>query len=970
MGTNPTYQVIDATNNVITINTPPEMGIANSACSLSVVWANDAPPLLISVGGLSTGSNQIGNVTITALPNVSIQAMPNVSVSYLPNVTISVLPSVNISTIPGLTTGSNTIGSVNQAGIWNVGVIGGLPVGANVIGSVTQYGNWSVNLNNGLPTGSNSIGSVLVTSLPTGTNSLGSVAISSLPASSNVIGSVTQSGVWTVSLNAYSSVSPSTAPSKAVVSGGTFFAAGITLTDGQSASHQFDQDGNLKVAGSFSANTTAFATSNVSGVNYANNTTNILTTDLNGQLRVTGTFQSQTLSLSLSGPASYTNNTNNPIVTDLFGQLKTVANVTSLPGLTTGSNQIGSVLQSGSWTFNLLNGLPTGSNQVGNVSITSGNVVIGGGLPAGTNSIGSIVITSLPTGANIIGAVTQSGAWLANTNADGPINAGAAPSKSFVVGGVYNNPQLTLANGQAASLQFDTNGNLKTTGSFTALTSGIATSGNPTYTNATANSLSMDLAGNLRVAGTFQAQTYATATSNDPTYTNATSNALSVDLSGHLRTVAIINNISAGLASGANQIGNVNITSGNVAIYSLPTGANIIGSVIINSLPAGANQIGTAISVGPTSTNTSKVGNPVQQGHVYNSTQPTIGPGNIVEAQATARGGLIVATGIDVFNVNAAQGGVWTINAISSGLPTGSNSIGNVSVTALPSISLSAGSNQIGNVSITTHPGIATGSNQIGNVSITAMPTLTLGGLSTGTNSIGNVSITTLPGLPSGANQLGYVSVTNGSITIASLPSGANLIGNVSISAWPTLALATSTNSIGNVNITNYPPLPVGNNIVGNIKIVDSANNPINWTATSNVNASVFNGPHTYSTGPSAGYASISTTTGIYMTGPYALSSEKHVVYMSVGDTSGTFGRDMVINVYWSPDGTNYFIADGITYSQLVEKGQNKLAKTYVDVKALFVKFGNATLPTLFGSATAGYGLGNNGLTISFGVMD
>jgi len=49
-----------------------------------------------------------------------------------------------------------------------------------------------------------------------------------------------------------------------------------------------------------------------------------------------------------------------------------------------------------------------------------------------------------------------------STNADGPIAAGAAPSKTHVGGGVYNNPRLTLTNGQSAALQLDSDGSLYT----------------------------------------------------------------------------------------------------------------------------------------------------------------------------------------------------------------------------------------------------------------------------------------------------------------------------------------------------------------------------------------------------------------------------------------------------------------------------------------------------------------------------
>jgi hypothetical protein len=55
---------------------------------------------------------------------------------------------------------------------------------------------------------------------------------------------------------------------------------------------------------------------------------------------------------------------------------------------------------------------------------------------------------------------------------------------------------------------------------------------------------------------------------------------------------------------------------------------------------------------GDAASGASKSGNPVQIGGVYNSTQPTVTTGQVVEAQSTARGAQIVATGTDTFTVD------------------------------------------------------------------------------------------------------------------------------------------------------------------------------------------------------------------------------------------------------------------------------------------------------------------------------
>lgn len=70
---------------------------------------------------------------------------------------------------------------------------------------------------------------------------------------------------------------------------------------------------------------------------------------------------------------------------------------------------------------------------------------------------------------------------------------------------------------------------------------------------------------------------------------------------------------------------------------------------------------------GAAASGAAKAGNPVQIGGVFNTTQPTVTNGQAVEAQSTARGAAIVATGVDAFAVNATQSGSWSVTV--TGLP-------------------------------------------------------------------------------------------------------------------------------------------------------------------------------------------------------------------------------------------------------------------------------------------------------------
>ena len=187
-------------------------------------------------------------------------------------------------------------------------------------------------------------------------------------------------------------------------------------------------------------------------------------------------------------------------------------------------------------------------------------------------------------------------------------------------------------------------------------------------------------------------------------------------------------------------------------------------------------------------------------------------------------------------DVNSEQVGTWTINALSSGLPTGANLIGNVSVSVMAGLATSA--NNIGIVNVNTLvAGLPTGANLIGNVSISALPAVAL---TTGTSGIGIVNVsggiiaqnaaylTTNPLVTGGvyyatqptinANSATWMSMTTRaglivatgvdvfSVTVAAgLPTGANVLGAVTQSGtWNSTinaGLPTGANNIGIVNV-------------------------------------------------------------------------------------------------------------------------------------------------------------------------
>lgn len=110
----------------------------------------------------------------------------------------------------------------------------------------------------------------------------------------------------------------------------------------------------------------------------------------------------------------------------------------------------------------------------------------------------------------------------------------------------------------------------------------------------------------------------------------ALTNALKVD--GSAVTQPVSGTVTATQGTGTNL--HAVIDSGSTTAATQATAANL------NAQVQGAGASGAA-----------KAGNPVQQGGVFNTTQPTVTNGQGVEAQMTARGAQIVAPGVDGFAV-------------------------------------------------------------------------------------------------------------------------------------------------------------------------------------------------------------------------------------------------------------------------------------------------------------------------------
>jgi hypothetical protein len=166
---------------------------------------------------------------------------------------------------------------------------------------------------------------------------------------------------------------------------------------------------------------------------------------------------------------------------------------------------------------------------------------------------------------------------------------------------------------------------------------------------------------------------------------------------------------------------NGKVTACNTGAVVLAAGAAAIGSITNTSF----------ISTGAAASGAAKSGNPVQVGAVFNTTQPTVTTGQVVEAQATARGAKIVATGVDTFNV--------TVN---TALPAGANTIGSIANTSFAATQSGAWNitNISGTVSLPTGAATAAKQPAIGTAGSASTDVITIQGIASATPVIVNQS--------------------------------------------------------------------------------------------------------------------------------------------------------------------------------------------------------------------------------------
>jgi len=426
----------------------------------------------------------------------------------------------------------------------------------------------------------------------------------------------------------------------------------------------------------------------------------------------------------------------------------------------------------------------TNISQFGGSVVVTGTGASGAGIPrvtvsndsnilatqSGTWNINNITGTvSLPTGASTSALQTTGNTSLAsivtNTNslilAQGSTTSGQTGNLGM---GAVTTANPSYTNGQTDPLSLTTTGNLRvqdaadgpvtpgTVASFSQLAGGQFNTALPTLSNTQQSALQLDSSGRLIVSPSTSAS--IVTVSNLPTTVDTNYGAVG---SSTIRTASQIGNATGGAAFGAGT------TTAQVLRVVLPTDQTAIP---VTQSGTWTVQQGTPpwTIQGDSASGASKAGNPVQISGVFNTTQPTVTTGQTVEAQSTARGALIVATGVDNFNINNITGTVsLPTGAATSALQTSSNTSLSTIVTNTNSLILTQGS---------------TTSGQTGNLGMGAVTTSNPSYTSGQTDPL---SLTT-------AGNLRVQDASDGPVTPGTVASFSQLAGGQFNTALPTLS--------------------------------------------------------------------------------------------------------------------------------------------------------------------------------------
>lgn len=163
------------------------------------------------------------------------------------------------------------------------------------------------------------------------------------------------------------------------------------------------------------------------------------------------------------------------------------------------------------------------------------------------------------TGANVIGAVTQSGGpWTTADAADGPVVPGAVATKSMLMGGQFNTALPTLTNTQQAAIQLDSSGRV-ILGTSSAVIGAVTQSGSPWTIQGDSASGGSKAGNPVQIGGVFNT-TQPTVTTGQTVEAQSTNRGAQIVATGvdsfNINNVSGAVSLPTGAATAANQLAN------------------------------------------------------------------------------------------------------------------------------------------------------------------------------------------------------------------------------------------------------------------------------------------------------------------------------------------------------------------------------------------------------------------------------
>jgi hypothetical protein len=513
-------------------------------------------------------------------------------------------------------------------------------------------------------------------------------------------------------------------PSAGTAIGAEYLSSPPTLTSGQMVALQTDVNGNLKV--NIASGGGSGGTSSSFGASFPS----------------TGTAAGLEY---LSSPPTLTSGNMGALQGDVNGNLK----VNLQSALPAGSNAIGSVSVSNFPATQAVSAsslpLPSGAAQDSSVN---GILVAQGSTTSGEKGplIQGAVTSSAPS-------YTTAQTSPLSLNTSGGLRVDGSGVTQPVSGTVTANAGTNL---NTSALALESGGNLASIAS-TSLSQGSTTSGQkgylelaavttsaPSYTTGQSSLLSLDTSGNLRVNGSGVTQPVSgTVTANAGTgtfahnLTQVNGSTVSTAATG-VQKVGITGNSGAAVdAAGQNASSPANeiivggqfsttpttITSGNVSPLQLDSSGNLKVNIAAGSSSGGTSS---SFSASFPSTGTAI-------GAEYSSSAPTLTSGQMVALQTDVNGNL---------KVNIVAGG-GTSSSLGSSFPSTGTAVGLEYLSSAPTLTSGNMGAFQGDVN--------------GNLKInlqTALPS--------GSNGIGTVGVTSLPSIPAGSNNIGAVTANAG----------------------------------------------------------------------------------------------------------------------------------------------------------------------------------------------------------------